>query len=220
METRFQLHLITDRTAAPDLSAAVAGALAGGVNWVQVREKSLPARDLYELARGVGALCGAAGAGLIVNDRIDVALACGAHGAHLAGRSLPVAAARPLLTGGRVLGVSVHSLAEARAAEQAGADYVTFGSIFPTRSHPGQPAAGLAELARVVEGVGIAVLAIGGITAANADQVLATGCAGVALISAVLGAPDPRRATTELRAALDRSTYQPRFRFPPQGGVV
>lgn len=210
--TRLQLHLITDAGTAPDLDRAVAEALAGGVDFVQVREKSLPAQSLYDLALRLGRLCRQAGAGLLVNDRIDVALAAGAQGAHLGGRSLPVSAARPLLAG-KLLGLSVHSLAEAQAAQQAGADYVTFGSVFPTRSHPGQAPAGLEELRRTVEGVNIPVLAIGGITPANAGEVLATGCAGVALISAILTAPSPRQAAAALRQALDSSPHMPRVPF-------
>jgi thiamine-phosphate pyrophosphorylase len=211
---RFHLQLITDSSAAPDLQTAIAQALAGGIDSVQVREKSLPAQSLFELAMRAGALCHAAEAALFVNDRIDVALAAGADGAHLGGRSLPVRAARPLLTGGRLLGLSVHSLAEAQDAAEAGADYVTFGSLFPTRSHPGQAPAGLAELARVVEGVNLPVLAIGGITPANASEVLATGCAGIALISAILIAPSPQATAAELRAVLDQSPHRPRFTFP------
>lgn len=211
---RFHLHLVTDSAATRNLPHAIAEALQGGVDWIQVREKSLPAQSLYDLACMAGTRCREAGAGLIVNDRIDVALATGAHGAHLGNRSLPIAAARPLLTGGRLLGASVHSLAEAKAAARAGADYITFGSVFPTRSHPGQPAAGLAELAQVVQGVELPVLAIGGITPANVGQVLATGCAGVALISAILAAPSPREAAARLRLAMDEVSCTPRHPFP------
>lgn len=211
---RFQLHLITDSSAAPNLPEAVAAALAGGIDCVQVREKSLPALSLYQLALAIGACCRAAGAGLLVNDRIDVALAAGAQGAHLAGRSIPVKAARPLLPEGMLLGLSVHSLEEAEAAAREGADYVTFGSVFSTRSHPGQPEQGLEALARVVRGVDLPVLAIGGITAANAAAVAATGCAGVALISSVLMAPSPQAAAAEIRAVLDASPHRPRIPFP------
>jgi len=210
----FQLHLITDSSAAEDLPRAVSQALEGGVDWIQVREKRLPARSLFELARMVGERCRARGAGLLVNDRIDVALAAGAHGVHLGGKSLPVAVARQILPRPRLLGVSVHSLAEARAAERAGADYVTMGSVFPTRSHPGLSGVGLEELRRVVEGVEIPVLAIGGITAANIGEVLATGVAGVAVISAILMAPSPRLAAAELRRAMDEAPGRPRRPFP------
>lgn len=210
----FHLHVITDRGAAPDLAAAVAAALAGGADWVQVRDKAAAARDLYDLALEMGRVCRAAGAGLLVNDRADVAVAAGAHGVHLARRSLPVAAVRPCLPPGRLVGVSVHSVAEAVEAARAGADYITFGSVFPTRSHPGAPGQGPEALAEVVRSVAIPVLAIGGITPENAPAVLATGCAGIALISAVLGAPDPQAATARLRHVLDRYEGQPRHPFP------
>lgn len=208
--SRFHLHLITDTAATADLPGAVAAALAGGVDCVQVRAHHLPARSLYDLAMRIRPDCTAAGAGLLVGDRIDVALAAGATGAHLGGRSLSVTAARPLLVD-RLLGVSVHSIGEALAAAEAGADYVTFGHIFPTRSHLGQPAAGPDLLARVVQAVEIPVLAIGGISPANLDSVLATGCAGVAVISAILASASPLQAAAELRRALDSSQHRPRI---------
>jgi thiamine-phosphate pyrophosphorylase len=211
---RFHLHLITDRTATADLPAAVGAALEGGVDWVQIREKTAPAQDLYEMALSLGRLCRANHAGLMVNDRADVALAAGASGVHLARRSLPVSAARAIMSPGRLVGLSVHTLAEAVEAEKAGADYVTFGSVFPTRSHPGQAGQGVKALAEVVRAVNIPVLAIGGITGANLQEVLATGCAGIAIISAILIAPSPREAAAELRSALDGSAHQPRVSFP------
>jgi len=205
----FTLHLITDRTAAPDLLGAVGRALDGGVDWVQVREKSAPAQDLYETALGIGRLCRVRGAGLIVNDRVDVALAAGANGVHLAARSLPVAAVRPLLPAGRLVGASVHSLAEAVAAEKAGADYVTFGSVFPSRTAGVAAGQGLNALAEVVRSVPIPVIAIGGITEANLGDVLTTGCAGIAIISAVLLNDDPAGAAYRLRSLMAGSHAKP-----------
>lgn len=210
------LHLITDRQA-PDLVARVDAALRGGVDWVQVRDKSAAAGELYALALDLLPRCRRAGAGLLVNDRVDVALAAGADGVHLARKSLPVAAARPLLPG-RLLGVSVHSLAEAVAAARAGADYLTFGSVFPTRSHPGQAPAGPEALAEVVAAVDVPVLAIGGITPANVAAVLATGAAGVAVISSILEEPDPAAAAARLREALERAPHAPRVPFPARPG--
>lgn len=207
----FQLHLITDRSAASDLVGAVGAALEGGVDWVQVREKSAPAMDLYETALSIGRLCRARGAGLIVNDRVDVALATGASGVHLASRSLPVPAVRPLLPPGRLLGVSVHSLAEAVAAEKAGADYVTFGSVFASRTLVGTTGQGLIALAEVVRTVQVPVVAIGGITEENLCDVLETGCAGIAIISAVLLNADPARAASRLKDVMARSGARPRF---------
>lgn len=214
--TRPVLHLIADRQA-PDPEAAVAAALRGGVDWVQVRDKSASAAELYDLVTRLLPLCRRAGAGLLVNDRVDVALAAGADGVHLARKSLPVAVVRRLLPPGMLLGASVHSLEEALAAAADGADYLTFGSVFPTRSHPGQPAAGLSALAAVVAAVDVPVLAIGGIAPDNVERVLGTGAAGVAVISSILGDPDPEAAAARLRAALDRAPYPPRLPFPAPG---
>lgn len=218
MAGRFALHLITDRGATVDLLGAVRDALAGGAGWVQVRDKSAPAADLYDLTRQVRELTRRVGAGLLVNDRVDVALAAGAAGVHLARRSLPPEAVRRLVPPGTLVGVSVHSVEEAVQAVEAGADYVTFGSVFPTRSHPGAQPRGLDELARVVEAVSAPVLAIGGITADNAPLVARTGVAGVAVISGVIGAPDPRAAAEALREALERSGARPRVPFPAPPG--
>lgn len=211
---RAVLHLITDRGTAPDLERAVAAALAGGVDWVQLRDKSAAARELFALARRLQPRCRERNAGLLVNDRVDVALAAGCDGVHLAKKSLPVREARRLVPPGRLVGASVHSVEEAVAAAGEGADYVTFGSVFPTRSHPGHPAAGIETLARVVRAVEIPVLAIGGITAENVPAVLATGVAGVAVISSILAEADPARAAARLREAMERASHRPRVPFP------
>ncbi len=215
MADRAQLHLITDRKRCPgDLVAAVRRALRGGVDWVQIREKTAPAAEVYSLACEISAICRQAGAGLLINDRVDVALAVGAAGVHLARKSLPPAVARGLLAPGQLLGSSVHSLEEAAGGVRAGADYVTFGNVFATGSHPGFPPRGLATLQRVVEAVEAPVLAVGGITADNLPEVLATGCAGVAVIGAILAAPDPAEAAAAFRAILDRARAQPRHALP------
>jgi thiamine-phosphate pyrophosphorylase len=108
----------------------------------------------------------------------------------------------------------VHSLEEAVSAATAGADYLTFGHVYPTTTHPGLPPRGLAELAAIVQSVDVPVLAIGGITVDNLDAVLAAGCAGIAVISAILSSPDPTRAAADLRSALDASAHRPRRPFP------
>jgi len=213
--SRFQLHLVTaPRRSADELIGAVALALDGGVDWVQLRNKSGSAALLYEEAGELVRVARQHGAHLAVNDRLDVALAVGADGVHLAGQSLPVAAAVHLATGQLMVGRSVHSLAEASAAAAAGADYLTFGHVFPTTSHPGLPPHGLVELAAIVQAVDVPVLAIGGITVANLDEVLGTGCAGIAVISAILSDSNPTRAAARLRAVLDASVDQPRYPFP------
>jgi thiamine-phosphate pyrophosphorylase len=127
---------------------------------------------------------------------------------------MPVEAATGLAAGRLLVGRSVHSLAEATDAAAGGADYVTFGHVFPTTTHPGLPPRGLSELREIVESVEVPVLAIGGISIDNLDSVLATGCAGVAVISAILSDPDPSRAASRLREALDASPHRPRHPFP------
>jgi thiamine-phosphate pyrophosphorylase len=200
----FQLHLISDRAAAAP----------PGVDYLQVRLKGAPAADVYAAAlasrRG--------GAGLIVNDRVDVALAVG-DGVHLARRSLAPGVARRLLREGQILGVSVHSVAEAREAALAGADYVTFGHVFSTPSKPGLPPRGVEELAAVVAAVDRPVLAIGGIDPRNLEPVLATGCAGIAVISAIRDASDPAAAAAALRRVLDGYAGRPRFALPRPAAV-
>jgi thiamine-phosphate pyrophosphorylase len=184
------------------------------VDWVQLRDKFASAATLYGHAARLLAEAGQQDKRFSINDRLDVALAIGADGVHLAAQSLPIRAATVVANGRLVLGRSVHRLEEARAAADLGADYVTFGHVFPTSTHPGLPPRGLDELAAIVSAVDIPVLAIGGITAENLETVLATGCAGVAVISAILSDPDPARAARALRLALDSSTYFPRVPFP------
>jgi thiamine-phosphate pyrophosphorylase len=211
----FQLHVITDRKrCVGDLADLVPRALTGGVDWIQVREKTAPALETYALARELREACWEAGAGLIINDRIDIALAIDADGVHLAKKSLPPAVVRPLLASGWLLGCSVHSLEEAVSAVRAGVDYLTFGNVFATESHPGVAAKGVRVLQAIVEMLDVPVLAIGGITPENVTEVLATGCAGVAVIGAILAAADPAAAAARLRNALDCYTGQPRHPFP------
>jgi thiamine-phosphate pyrophosphorylase len=214
VSTQFSLHLVTEPRRRPEaLRALVQQAVDGGVDWVQLRDKSGSAAAVYHQAEHLRRLTHAAGARLSINDRLDVALAVAADGVHLAGQSLPVAAAAHVAQRRLLVGRSVHGLAEAQAAVAEGADYLTFGHVFPTQSHSGLPPHGLEELSQVVAGVEVPVLAIGGVTAHNLESVLATGCAGIAVISAILSAADPRAAAAQLRQALDRSAHHPRIPF-------
>ena len=214
-QNRHQIHLVTDpKRMRGGLARVVRAALHGGVDWVQLREKSGPALKLYEDAMEILPTAAELGAGVSVNDRADVALATGADGIHLAARSLPPGAARALMPPSMVLGVSVHSLEEARTAVNAGVDYVTFGHLYPTSSKPGLPPRGVRELAEIVESVEVPVLAIGGITTSNVREVLATGAGGIAVISTILAAEDPGSAARELRRAVDSVSSHPRHPFP------
>jgi thiamine-phosphate diphosphorylase len=213
--SRLQLHLVTQpRSNTDELIRGVALALDGGADWVQLRNKSGSALSLYGDAVELLRVTQQHGAQLAINDRLDVALAIGAAGVHLAGQSLPVEAAVKVAHGRILVGRSVHGMAEAVAAAEAGADHLTFGHVFPTTTHPGLPPRGLVELEAIVQTVDVPVLAIGGITADNLDDVLQTGCAGIAVISAILSDPDPSRAAARLRAGLDASSQEPRYALP------
>jgi len=204
------LALIIDRRLCQGLSLgeAVARAVASGVNVVQLREKDLAAAQLVPLADRLRAITQGK-ALLIVNSRLDVALLCGADGVHLPERGPSVAATRRLAGDGFIIGRSVHSAEEAVKAQEEGADYVQVGAIFPTRSHPGLPAAGLALLKGVAARVAIPIVAVGGITAENVGQVMQAGARGAAVISAVLGSPSPGAAARRLAEAMVEAAAAP-----------
>ena len=185
------------------LLALTEEALEGGVDAVQLRLKGASAGELFPLAKIIREIADRVGAALYVNDRADVALAAGAAGVHLAGRSLPVAAARAVLRPPFKIGVSCHSVAEAIQAETEGADYVYLGTIFPSASKPGVPPVGLEELNRARREIRIPIIAIGGITAENVGAVLSAGADGVAVISAVAGHRSPREAAEGLVDAVE-----------------
>ena len=164
---------------------------------VQVREKSLSTGDLYRLAV---MLCRVTlgKALLMVNDRVDVALAVEADGVHLPSESLPACFVNKLGGGRLLVGRSVHSVEEAVVAESDGADYLILGTIYGTASHPGRPPSGPGLIEAVKTRVRTHVYAIGGINASNAGEVMSAGADGVAVIRSILGAPDPRTAAREI----------------------
>ncbi len=204
----FSLYLITDRRQVPggDLVTAVHSALEGGVRAVQLREKDLPAAALYPLARELRELTRRYGARLLVNDRVDVALAVEADGVHLGGHSLPAATVRRLLGPDRLLAISTHSAAEAAQAARSGADFITFGPVYftPSKARYGAPV-GLDALATVATATSLPVFALGGVTAELCPEVIAAGAGGVALISAILADPDPAAAAARCLARVERS---------------
>jgi len=200
----FRLYVVTDRqqTSGRALEEVAVAAARGGAGAIQLREKDLSARDLYTLGARIQAAISPYGVPLLINDRLDVALALDAAGVHLAGHSLPTAAARRVLGASKLLGVSTHSVEEARRAAEDGADFIVFGPVFTTPSKVAYgPPQGLQHLTTVVRQVSIPVIAIGGIDHTNLPQVLQAGAYGVAMIRAVLAAPDPYHATQQLRAA-------------------
>jgi len=191
-----RLVLVTDRraTGSRDLVDVVQAALDAGLPAVQLRDKDLPARELCALAERLRVATARTGALLIVNGRVDVAIAVGADGVHLGGGALPAAVARRLLPAGALVGVSTHAPAEPDAA---GADYVFFGPVHDT---PGKKAQGEAALAAAVAAATVPVIAIGGVGARDVPPARRAGAWGVAVIRAILAAPDPAVATRELLA--------------------
>jgi len=203
----FDLYLVTDRnqTGGRDLLWVLERALEGGVRAVQLREKDLGGRELFVLAEKTKRLCERYQANLFVNDRVDVALGVDADGVHLGGDSMPVRAARELLGAEKLIGVSTHSINEASEAEREKADFILFGPVYFTASKAayGEPQ-GLGRLKKVVEKISLPVYAIGGVKAGNIAEVKETGVRGIALISAVLSASDPRAATQRILETLAR----------------
>jgi len=202
--SRAQLHVLTD----PGLSrgrshAAIArAALAGGADVVQLRDKTLSPAALTKVARALRDIVREAGGTFVVNDRLDVALEVGADGLHLGPDDLPVSVVRPRWEG--LLGASARTEERALLLRDEGADYLGVGPVFGTSTKADAPGAiGLEGLARIVAVVDLPVIGIGGIDATNAAEVIRAGAAGVAVISSVVGAPDPEAAVRELRRAID-----------------
>jgi len=199
------VYLVTDgqQTRGRDLVAVVDQALRAGVRAVQLREKDLNARDLCLTAEHLLPAVRAADAALLINDRVDVALAVGADGVHLTRKSLPPGEVRRLLGPGKLIGASCHSIAEVREAVSAGVDFVVLGPVYATPSKASfGPPLGLSLLREARTVCPLPLVAIGGIKADQAPAVIAAGADGVAVISAVLSAADPAAAARELLAAV------------------
>ncbi|MCE2440805.1 MAG: thiamine phosphate synthase [Candidatus Latescibacteria bacterium] len=195
------LHVLTDTVLQSRHTHAELArmAVAGGADAVQYRQKNGHTREMIETARAMRDICAGSGVPLIVNDRVDVALAAEADGVHLGQDDFPVALARNLLAAGRIIGVSAGNPDEARQGIADGADYVGFGPVFPTgsKSDAGE-VQGLEKLADFAIAVRAPVIAIGGIGADNAAGVARSGAHGIAVISAVCCQADPEAATRNL----------------------
>jgi thiamine-phosphate pyrophosphorylase len=200
-----RLYLVADPEHTDgDLVAVVEAALLGGVSCVQLRAKSLSDVDHFRLAVQIRDACARTGALFVVNDRIDIALAAGAGGVHLGVDDLPIEAARALGGTEFVIGYSPAEETEVAKTGFRGADYLGVGPVYGTKTKLDAGAAiGIETLKRRVVAAAIPVVAIGGITVENAAAAMAAGATGVAVVSAILRAGDPRTAAAALRSAVD-----------------
>lgn len=197
-----ELYVITDSAAGRGRSHEDMARLAleGGADIIQLRDKSLGTGGLIAIGRRIAGIARESGALFIVNDRPDIAIACGASGVHLGQDDMPPAHARKVAPAGFVIGVSVGTAGEAKAAEAAGADYLAASPVFPTPSKTDTPAyCGLDGIRRIRAASPLPLVAIGGIGRANAREVIMAGADGVAVISAVVGEPDITAAARELK---------------------
>ena len=198
-----QIFVVTDRhkTNGRSLLSVLEKVVQAGADAIILREKDLPPAELYKLACQVQALCAGGNTKLLINSSVETALACGSNGVHLGFGSLPLEPARKILSE-KLIGISIHSPAEATAAQNSGADYVLAGHIFATASKPGQPGRGLEFVTQVSTTVTVPVIVIGGITAANAAAVIKAGAAGIAVLSSVMHSEDIPQTIHSLRQAV------------------
>jgi thiamine-phosphate pyrophosphorylase len=174
-------------------------AVAGGAGAVQLRDKTSNSRKFLIEAKKLATFLRSKNVPFIVNDRVDVAMACSADGVHLGSGDLPIAEARKLLGAKKIIGASAHTAAQAKKAEAHGADYVGAGQLFHTATkgftrHP----ISIGKLTSIRKTLSIPLIAIGGIKAANAARVMESGCAGIAVVSAIMSAKDPKKAAEQL----------------------
>ena len=205
----YSLYLVTDRALSLGRSTVevVRAAIRGGVSCVQLREKGCSTREFMDEARLLKALLAGTGVPLFINDRLDVALAVGADGVHLGQNDLAIADARRLVGNRMIIGISAESVADAIRAEAEGADYIGASPVFTTSTKTDTaPPLGLDGLRAIRRAVQLPLVAIGGIDADNASQVLRAGADGLAVVSAIVSAPCPRTAAAGLRQRI-QSTH-------------
>lgn len=190
----YSIYLVTDDGCLQGraLLDCVREALEGGVTLVQYRAKTASSAEMYAEALQLKALCDSFSVPLIINDRLDIAMAVGAAGVHLGQDDLPCAAARKLLGEDYIIGVSAHNPAEAKAALQSGADYLGCGAVFGTATKADVQKLGTDGLAAICKAKGLPVVGIGGVTADNYREVRAAGAEGAAIVSGILAQPDIR----------------------------
>lgn len=201
----YTLYLVTDRTlmTTGTLEEAVEQAIDGGCSVIQLREKELTSREFYEAARQMRTLTKARNVPLIINDRLDIALAVGADGVHLGQKDLPCKEARKLLGDTFLIGVSTATVAEAKQAQADGADYLGVGAMHVTATKTNTRPVTPALLAEIKAAVSIPVVAIGGINESNVEELRGTQIDGIAVVSAILAKPDITAAAKTMRQRIE-----------------
>lgn len=196
----YGLYLVTDQNALKgrELMAVLEEAIQGGVSIIQLREKETSSLGFYEIACSVRQLTLRYQIPLIINDRLDIALAVEADGVHLGQEDLPAKVARKLLGSDKILGVSAGTLGEALQAQNEGADYIGVGALYPTQTKSNTRKITLGQIKEIKDKLEIPVIGIGGINESNAEEVMATGIAGIAVASAILSGDSVKNAAAKL----------------------
>lgn len=204
MNPDYILYLVTERSLLHNMSIeeTVEQAVQGGATIVQLREKDISTREFFDIAVRVKKITDRYKVPLIINDRLDIALAVDAAGLHVGQDDMPARVARRLLGQGKILGVSAGTVEEALQAEEDGADYIGVGAIFPTGTKKDAEQVGIRELKAITGAVKIPAVAIGGINEENAAMLEGTGIKGVAVVSAIMAREDIRKATVALKEKL------------------
>lgn len=193
------LYLVTDKS--DDVEKflnTIEEAIKGGTTVVQIREKTADTLDFYNLALKVKEITEKYGVPLIINDRVDIALAVDADGVHVGQSDMPCDVTRRLIGQDKILGVSAATIEEAKKAEKDGADYIGTGAVFPTQTKDDADSVTKEELEKIVESIDIPVVAIGGINLENAHELKDTGIAGLSVVSAIMSSDDPKKSSEEL----------------------
>jgi thiamine-phosphate pyrophosphorylase len=200
----FRLYAIAGETYHPgrDLIEVMEATIRGGADIVQLRDKETPPEELLGKARALRELTRRYGVPFIVNDYPELALEAEADGVHLGQEDMPIAEARRRLGEDKIIGISTHTIGQAREAVRAGADYIGVGPVYPTPTKPGRAAAGLEFVRQAAAEIAIPWVAIGGITLGNADEVLDAGARRLCAVSAIVGSPDPEAASRALKARI------------------
>ena len=201
MDNPYALYLVTDTEICPrkKLCQTVENAILGGVTMVQLREKDLDSRTFYQEALALKEITSRYGIPLLINDRLDIALAIDADGLHIGQSDLPVAVVRRILGPDKLLGVSVDTLAQAETAKRAGADYFGVGAVFPTTTKDDASYVGIQIPGEIRRALNLPVVGIGGISKETLPLLYGSGIDGIAVVSAIMASSDPQAASKILR---------------------